>query len=183
LKLSPEQQTLVDTLRSEFQQVWFGHDRIADKLRLLSYLTTAGRLPIEWNYGPLAQQRNLDGFNAGLVQYYTTRGYIVSVQETASFNAKIINFTLLPLLLGIVGSSAYVTRLISEQIKDTTFSTTSPVRHRVRVALGALAGVIVGFGWVGGAASLSPLALAFAAGYAIEPVFATIDSIAEKFRK
>ncbi len=183
LKLSPEQQTLVDTIKSEFQQIWFGHDRIATKLRLLSYLTSGGTLPIVWNHGELTPRINLDGFNKDLVQYYETRRYVVSMQETAGFITKIINFTLLPLLLGIVGSCAYVTRLISDQMKDTTFSTRSPARHQVRVALGALAGVIVGFGWVGGGASLSPLALAFAAGYAIEPVFATIDSIAEKFRK
>jgi uncharacterized membrane protein len=87
------------------------------------------------------------------------------------------------LFLGIVGASTYVTRLISDQIEQTTFSSTSPVRHLVRVALGALAGVIVGFGWLASGISASPQALAFIAGYAVEPVFATFDSIAEKFRE
>ena len=49
--------------------------------------------------------------------------------------------------------------------------------------LGALAGTIVGFGWVGAEISASPLARAFIADYDIEPVFATFDGIAEKFRK
>ena len=88
----------------------------------------------------------------------------------------------MPVLLGILGAAAYVTRLISDQIKETTFSSTSPIRHRVRVALGALAGVVVGFGWIGSSISSSTLALAFVAGYAVEPVFATVDGIAEKFR-
>ena len=52
----------------------------------------------------------------------------------------------------------------------------------MRVALGALAGVVVGFGWIGSSISSSTLALAFVAGYAVEPVFATVDGIAEKFR-
>jgi len=183
LSLSAEQKTLVDLIKSEFQQTWFGLDRTSTKLKLLTCITTAGTVRADFTPGSLIPRTNLGGFNEDLLSYYDSRRSIISVQETAGFSTKIINFTLLPLLLGIVGSSAYVTRLISDQIKDTTFSSTSPVRHQVRVALGALAGVVVGFGWVGGAASLSPLALAFAAGYAIEPVFATVDSIAEKFRK
>jgi hypothetical protein len=171
LSLSAEQKTLVDAVKAEFQQIWFGLDRTSTKLKLLTYLTTAGMVPVDFTQGSLTPRNNLNDFNADVLSYYESRRYIISVQETAGFSTKIINFTLLPLLLGIVGSSAYVTRLISDQIKDTTFSSTSPVRHQVRVALGALAGVIVGFGWVGGAASLSPLALAFGAGYAIEPGF------------
>ncbi len=53
----------------------------------------------------------------------------------------------------------------------------------MRVGLGALAGVVVGFGWVDIGISASTLALAFVAGYAVEPVFAAMDGIAEKFRK
>jgi hypothetical protein len=183
LPLSAEQKTLVDLVKSEFQQMWFGLDRILTKLKLLINLATAGMVEVNFVPGTLIPRTNLEGFNQDMLSYYDSRRTIISVQENANFSIKIINFTLLPLLLGIVGSSAYVTRLISDQIKDSTFSGTSPVRHQVRVALGALAGVIVGFGWVGGATSLSPLAFAFAAGYAIEPVFATIDGIAEKFRK
>ena len=51
------------------------------------------------------------------------------------------------------------------------------------MALGALAGAVVGLGWIAGPPSLSPLAWAFVAGYAIEPIFAAIDSVAEKFGK
>ena len=94
----------------------------------------------------------------------------------------IISSSLLPLILGVMGACAYVTRLVSEQIKETTFSSTSPIRHLVRIALGALVGVIIGFGWIGSGISASPLALAFIGGYAVEPVFAAVDGIAEKFR-
>ena len=96
---------------------------------------------------------------------------------------RILNAVFLPILLGALGACAHVTRSISDQIKDTTFSNTSLIRHRVRVALGALAGAVVGLGWIAGPPSLSPLAWAFVAGYAIEPIFAAIDSVAEKFGK
>ena len=90
---------------------------------------------------------------------------------------------ILPILLGTLGACAYVTRLISDQIRNTTFSSTSRDRHLVRVGLGALAGGLVGVGWINIGFSASTLASAFAAGYAVEPVFAAIDGIAEKFRK
>jgi hypothetical protein len=48
---------------------------------------------------------------------------------------------------------------------------TSPIRHFVRVALGALAGVAIGLGGFGPTNRLSAAALAFLAGYAVEPVF------------
>src|SRR5271170_7169079 len=96
-------------------------------------------------------------------------------------SGTIINSSLLPLILGVMGACAYVTRLVSEQIKETTFSSTSPIRHLVGIALGALVGVVVGLGWIGSGISASPLALAFIGGYAVEPVFAAFDGIAEKF--
>jgi hypothetical protein len=115
--------------------------------------------------------------------YYDLRSHFSEFGERVGAVVKIINFALLPLILGTLGACAYVTRLISDEIKSTTFSNISRLQHFVRVGLGALAGVVVGFGWIGSDLSWSPLALAFIAGYAIEPVFATIDSIAEKFKK
>ena len=87
-----------------------------------------------------------------------------------------------PILLGALGAATYVVRLISEEIRGTTFSRTSPIRHVMRIALGALAGVIIGFGGIVTGSGLSSAALAFIAGYAVEPVFSTLDGIAEKFR-
>jgi hypothetical protein len=101
--------------------------------------------------------------------------------EADGVGDTIINSSLLPLILGVMGACAYVTRLVSEQIKETTFSSTSPIRHLVGIALGALVGVVVGLGWIGSGISASPLALAFIGGYAVEPVFAAFDGIAEKF--
>lgn len=101
----------------------------------------------------------------------------------ASIVLKLIGSSIFPLLLGFMGACAYIVRLISDEIRDTTFSQTSPIQHLVRVAVGGLAGVVVGLTGIASAANLSPSALAFIAGYAVEPVFATFDSIAEKFRR
>jgi uncharacterized membrane protein len=90
---------------------------------------------------------------------------------------------IVPMLLGALGACTYVLRLVSDEIKDTTFSKTSPIRNVVRIALGALAGVIIGFGGIVTGTGLSSAALAFIAGYAVEPVFSTLDGIAEKFKE
>jgi uncharacterized membrane protein len=87
------------------------------------------------------------------------------------------------MLFGAIGACTYVLRLISDQIRETSFSATSPVRHSVRVLLGALGGFAVGLGGIVASAGLSAAALAFVSGYAVEPVFATMDGIAEKFRR
>jgi len=116
-------------------------------------------------------------------QYLICRKDVEIDLLNVSMKATVISSSVLPIILGIIGACAYVVRLISDQIKDTTFSRTSPIRHLVRIALGGLAGVVIGFGGVANAASLSPSALAFIAGYAVEPVFAAVDTIAEKFRR
>ena len=92
---------------------------------------------------------------------------------------------IVPMLFGAIGACTYVLRTISQQIVDTTFAATSPVRHSVRVFVGALSGFAVGLGGIVGesGAGLTAASLAFVAGYAVEPVFATMDSIAEKFRR
>jgi hypothetical protein len=169
-------------IQSAVQQIWLREDQIASKLKIVSLLT--GTFTFNWNPGNYSPMDDPVGkYASERARYYENLRFISTREEGVSLIIKVINSTVLPLLLGIVGASAYVTRLISEQIKDTTFSSTSAIRHQVRVALGALAGVIVGFGWINSGISVSPLALAFIAGYSVEPVFATVDSIAEKFRR
>jgi uncharacterized coiled-coil protein SlyX len=179
---SAEQKKTIADLNTEFQQVFYLWDQRVTKLRLFRYVTFRFDA---WNVerGSLKPYPNLNAMNEAVVEFYTDRREFTDALERGMFIVKITNVTILPLLFGLIGACAYVTRLISDQIKDTTFSSTSPVRHRVRAALGALAGVVVGFGWIGSGISLQPLALAFAAGYAVEPVFATIDGISDKFRK
>jgi uncharacterized membrane protein len=84
----------------------------------------------------------------------------------------------------MIGAVAFVIRTISDQIKTTTFSQNSPSRHLMRVALGALAGMVVGlFNGLSGQLNLSPLAVAFLAGYGVEAMFSVIDGVIEKFRQ
>jgi len=120
---------------------------------------------------------------ASVKDFTAASAYVASIKSSILGAADFVTKTLLPILLGMLGACAYVVRHISDQIRDTTYARTSPTQHLVRVGLGALAGIVIGFGGiVDQSANISAAAWAFAAGYAIEPVFAVIDSIAEKLR-
>lgn len=148
------------------------------KKQLLSVVTFQS---YSYEPGSLTPVPKLSTAQEDLRIYYLSRRDVTQVQQKALIRSSILTGYILPVLLGAMGSCAYVIRLISDQIKDTTFSSSSPIRHIVRVALGALARVVIGYsGLVAG--SLSGAALSFIAGYAVEPVFATFDSIAQKFR-
>jgi len=107
------------------------------------------------------------------------------VQEKASLIVGTLASFVLPLLFGTIGALAYVVRTISDQIKRSTFAQNSPIRHRMRVALGALAGVVIGLFNTGltTQVNLSPLALAFLAGYGVEAVFSLFDALVDKFKQ
>jgi hypothetical protein len=105
-------------------------------------------------------------------------------QAAAELWVGIVSSFLLPTLLGTAGAVAYVLRATSDQIRTTTFSRTSPIRNLVRIALGALAGVVVGlFNGISAGLTLSPLALSFLAGYGVEALFSMFDGLISKFRE
>ncbi len=114
------------------------------------------------------------------------QAYILRTLPWIDGIAQFINFAILPALLGTMGACAYVVRMISDQIKTSTFSRTSSIQHAVRVALGALTGVVLGFGGyftsTRDGSALSAAAISFLAGYAVEPVFALFDKIAQSLK-
>jgi|SRR5579864_332891 len=126
---------------------------------------------------------DIPGLRRAVSGYYYSRAETESDLGVESIVAGIVSYSVLPILLGLLGACAYIVRLVSDEIRDTTFSQSSPTRHLVRLALGGLAGIVIGLTGIGSMAKLSTSALAFIAGYAVEPVFATFDSIAEKFRR
>ena len=158
-------------------------DQMLQKSVMMTRLISLG-----WNGatilpGDLKDAQNLAAVRQAVRDYQISRRDVASERLNAQISVGVLTATVLPIVLGIMGACAYVVRLISDQIKDTTFSATSPIRHLVRVALGGLSGVVIGFSGVVTDMGLSSSALAFIAGYAVEPVFSTIDSIAEKFRR
>jgi hypothetical protein len=92
---------------------------------------------------------------------------------------------LLPILYGMLGAIAFILRRLSAE--DFTQDSARSLRNRfsLRVPIGALSGLAAGWllqpSTAGVAASLSPFALAFVAGYSAELVFAAMDRIVAAF--
>ena len=104
-----------------------------------------------------------------------------NVQQASNLVIGIIGSYVLPVLFGTVGAIAYVLRTISEQIRNTTFSKNSPIRHFMRVTLGTLMGAVIGlFSGSTSQLTLPPLALAFLAGYGVEGVFEMFDALIQR---
>ncbi|MCS7020016.1 MAG: hypothetical protein RMJ87_13080 [Cytophagales bacterium] len=109
---------------------------------------------------------------------------------SVGFPLQVVNMYLLPLLYGMMGACAYVLRELSKEVQNMTYSSDDSVNYNLRIQLGALSGLIVG--WfltpVGGTADslfsvyiLGPFALSFLAGYSIELVFSAMDRFIAAF--
>lgn len=99
---------------------------------------------------------------------------------------------LLPLLYGALGAMVFVVRTLSMQARDRLFRKEGLVSLVLRVFLGMISGLAIGWFWghdpeptkTGGAmtlSTLSPFALAFIAGYGVELFFALLDKIVSTF--
>ncbi len=99
-------------------------------------------------------------------------------------NSTIVGY-ILPLLLGLLGANVYVLRLISIEIKSQIFLPDNSINYRLRLFLGAIAGVtfswlfafIVPSGGNGYIGNASPLAIAFLIGYSVEILFHGLDKL------
>jgi len=106
----------------------------------------------------------------------------------AGFVLVILESYILPVLYALLGASAYVLRTMAQEIEEGKFSAESNRSYILRMALGTLAGLMVG--WFvfllprqTFLASISPLAIAFLVGYNIEILFSWMDAFIKKFSK
>jgi hypothetical protein len=93
---------------------------------------------------------------------------------------------LLPMLYGLLGACAFVLRKLSDEIDKLTYANDARVRYSLRLNIGLLSGLAVGWFIKPGPGdatlvSLSPLALAFVAGYGSDLFFAALDKIVQAF--
>lgn len=106
---------------------------------------------------------------------------------SADFMLDAFQSYILPLLYGLLGAFIYVLRCLMGDIKSLTYTFDSEIRYRLRLTLGALGGMIIG--WflkpddAGSMASLSPMALAFLMGYNVDVLFALMDKIIDNIKQ
>lgn len=89
-----------------------------------------------------------------------------------------------PVLLGLLGALTFILRTLIVQIRDYSYTPHSASLSLVRISLGMMAGLLGGMLIPAGdniLRSLSPLAVAFLFGYAVEVVFAFLDRIVKAF--
>ncbi len=106
--------------------------------------------------------------------------------QEKKFVLQTIQTYILPLLYGLLGAYAYVLIQISKEIKLLTYVEPLKVSYRLRLQLGALSGLAVGW-FINPDSSLtdsssvffelSPLTLAFVAGYSVDVLFALMDRL------
>jgi hypothetical protein len=192
-RITADTRSKIASLREKLQEMYYATDMMIERANRIEAITSFFRvtsIPEMEGYSPgdLSRLPTLEVGYANIQEYYQARRAVSALSALTASEGSVLSLislynALVPMLFGSIGACTYVLRLIAEQIRETTFGATSAVRHSVRVFLGTLAGFAVGLGGIAANADLTAAALAFVAGYSIEPVFATMDGIAEKFRK
>jgi hypothetical protein len=139
---------------------------------------------IAWSQTNEAQSNDKSVF---FLWVFTTEN-VVEMQTAQIILTALIRY-ILPILYGTLGAATYIARILSNDIKEATYSLDSKIRYQLRFALGAVAGFSIA--WftsdvkqaenVGIFQSLSPLALAFLAGYSVDLLFSLLDRLVVAF--
>jgi hypothetical protein len=114
------------------------------------------------------------------------RQLIASDATTANFVLQTLQTFILPFFYGLLGASIYILRRLSRDIRLLAYE---PINdYRLRIPMGALSGVAIG--WIFSVQdasslgkSLSAFALAFLAGYSVEFLFSVLDKLVGAFSK
>jgi hypothetical protein len=111
----------------------------------------------------------------------------VMTKLPSEFVLEVLQIYILPLLCGFLGAAFYVLRSMTAEIENVTYTLGSDIRYELRLALGALGGL--GIGWfltpekISGFQAISPLAISFLVGYNIELLFSVMDGFIDTISK
>lgn len=111
----------------------------------------------------------------------------IITKTPSEFALEVLQSYLLPLLYGLLGAAIYALRSLTTEIENLTYEIGDDIEYGLRMALGALGGL--GIGWflapkqLAGFQSVSPLALSFIVGYNIDMLFSLMDRFIEGFSK
>ena len=115
------------------------------------------------------------------------RNKLFLTRISAEFVIRSLQIYVLPLLYGLLGAIIYTLRNLALEIKNLTYTHHSETKYRLRITMGLLGGMAIG--WflkpddLGVAGSLSPMALSFLIGYNVEVLFAIMDKFIEMISK
>jgi hypothetical protein len=106
--------------------------------------------------------------------YQRVRYYAQSTEESATILTGACASSILPVLYALLGAGAYALRRLEAQLRSSTFIAEA---HSPRFITAAIAGAVVGLFNFGQGVSVSPLAIAFLAGYAVDVFFAFLEGL------
>lgn len=105
--------------------------------------------------------------------YQRARYYAQSTEESAKIFTGAVATCILPVLYALLGAGAYILRRLECQLRSRTFIDEA---YSPRFVTAAIAGAVVGVFNFGQGISVSPLAIAFLAGYAVDVFFTFLES-------
>ena len=111
----------------------------------------------------------------------------IIIKLPSEFTLEVLQSYIIPMLCGFLGAAIYVLRSLTYEIENVTYTIGTDIKYELRLALGALGGL--GIGWflvpekISGLQAVTPLALAFLVGYNIELLFSIMDGFIESISK
>jgi hypothetical protein len=117
--------------------------------------------------------------------YQGVRSFGQDVLDLVSVSYGAITTCLLPILYALLGTCAYLLRCYEEQLRTLTFMPSSRANW-ARFLIAGIGGAVVGlFGnfSITDGASISPLAIAFLVGYAVDVFFSFLENLLKSFTK
>ena len=139
-----------------------------------------------WHYFPLPSRVKELPQKTGNDEFALTK-WASSLMERCSQGVNVLQVYILPLLYGLLGAHAYVLRELIRENREHIYHRESETAYRMRIILGLLAGLAIG--WflrpdptsAGIVAKLGPFALSFLAGYSVEVLFSAMDRFVAAF--
>jgi hypothetical protein len=119
------------------------------------------------------------------VTYQDVRSFAQDILDLVSVYYGAIATCLLPVLYALLGTCAYLLRCFEEELRTVTFMPSSRANW-ARFLIAGIGGAVVGlFGnfTITQGASISPLAIAFLVGYAVDVFFAFLEGLLQAFSK
>jgi hypothetical protein len=160
------------------QLVHFGFYEVSDPLAALRTDSEA----IKQRFQLPARGFNVQNEVASKIALYQdVRSFAQSVQEMVQTSFGAVTVCVLPMLYALLGACAFLIRSFEEQRRTRTFISG---RSNARLLIAGISGLVVGlFGnWgEGHKVGLSPLAIAFMVGYAVDVFFFFIDGLLQTF--
>lgn len=116
--------------------------------------------------------------------YQGARFFAQAVDNVVSIFYNACAACILPVLYALLGACAYLLREFAVQVRMKTLS--DPDTHLARFLIAAIAGAVIGLFnnfKLGDGASVSPLAIAFLVGYAVDVFFTFVETLTRPFNR